>query len=327
MHAAWLPSPVTRRLGAPADGRLLLRCINPSEAALVQDRASGAVVRFRLGGSVFPPIVYYKVYLRNPVTDLGSFAPRDYTVGKPDQFYMLRRHNDGCQNEARAQSVRDVTHQVDTSLWYHRFENNGWRPIANKHLHAHDQVTRSTAARRNADFHHVAEVRRMMATTKRDHKKAQWMQRMYKPPQQTASTTAGDLGWEDLDIDEVSRPDARCAQAVCSPANACVPSLVPGISGPRSLSSILFRRRKQKCKNFSIGWISMTTSATGSRSRRRYLAPTSSAPARDKTNQDARVQPPAGSQSTQERCEPIHSLILSYSFVPVCFQEMVPPNT
>jgi hypothetical protein len=186
-----------------ATDRLLLRCINPGEAALVQDRASGAVVRFRLGGSVFPPIVYYKVYLRNPVTDLGSFAPRDYTVGKPDQFYMLRRHNDGCQNEVRAQSVRDVTQQVDTSLWYHRFENNGWRPIANKHLHAHDHVTRSTAARRNADFHHMAEVRKMVATTKRDQKKQQWMQRMYRPQQDTAST-GGELGWEDLDIDEVS---------------------------------------------------------------------------------------------------------------------------
>lgn len=212
------------------DPGLLLRCINPSEAALVQDRASGAVVRFRLGGSVFPPIVYYKVYLRNPVTDLGSFAPRDYTVGKPDQFYMLRRHNDGCQNEVRAQSVRDVTHQVDTSLWYHRFENNGWRPIANKHLHAHDQVTRSTAARRNADFHHVAEVRRMMATTKRDHKKSQWMQRMYRPPQETTSTTAGDLGWEDLDIDEVRAIIAGLYLFVIRlfPAKACAPCLFPG---------------------------------------------------------------------------------------------------
>lgn len=154
----------------------------------MQDRASGAVVRFRLGGSVFPPIVYYKVFLRNAVTDLGAFAPRDYTVGKPDQFYMLRRHNDGCQNEVRAQSVRDVTHQVDTSLWYHRFENNGWRAIANKHLHAHDQVTRSTAARRNANFHHISEVRKMMATTKRDEKKQQWMSRML-PPKPTASST------------------------------------------------------------------------------------------------------------------------------------------
>ena len=188
------------------DPGLLLRCINPTEAALVQDRASGAVVRFRLGGSVFPPIVYYKVYLRNPVTDLGAFAPRDYTVGKPDQFYQLRRHNDGCLDETRAQAVRDVTHQIDTSLWYHRFENNGWRPIANKHLQAHDQVTRRTAARRNPDFHHIAEVRKLVATTKRESKKQQWMQRMYRP--QTTPETAAS-GLEDLDVDAAEEAEMQ----------------------------------------------------------------------------------------------------------------------
>ena len=212
------------RNGGVGAHRLLLRCINPSEAALVSDRASGAVVRFRLGGSVFPPIVYYKVYLRNAVTDMGSFAPRDYTVGKPDQFYMLRRHNDGCQNDNRAQSVRDVTHQVDTSLWYHRFENNGWRPIANKHLHAHDLVTRSTAARRNPDFHHVSEVRRMMATTKRDRKKAQWMERMLGPTKTGTTTgdsnantlvlgstrgTSGGQGWDGEDIDAAEEAEMQ----------------------------------------------------------------------------------------------------------------------
>jgi hypothetical protein len=180
-----------RRL--PPPGRLLLRCINPSEAALVSDRASGAVVRFRLGGSVFPPIVYYKVFLRNAVTDLGAFAPRDYTVGKPDQFYMLRRHNDGCVNEVRAQAVRDVTHQVDTSLWYHRFENNGWRPIANKHLHAHDQVSHTTAARRNPNFHHMGEVRKMMATKKREDKRRRWIERMFRPSETRPSKDALDL--------------------------------------------------------------------------------------------------------------------------------------
>ncbi len=159
---------------------------------------------------MFPPIVYYKVFLRNAVTDLGAFAPRDYTQGKPDQYYMLRRHNAGCQSEVRAQAVRDVTHQVDTSLWYHRFENNGWRPIANKHLHANDLVTRSTAARRNADFHHMTDVRRMMATTKRERKKQQWMERMME---RKASAASGDdintgtkasttRGWDEDEIDE-----------------------------------------------------------------------------------------------------------------------------
>lgn len=221
--AQWVAVARTLTAVSRRPARLLLRCINPSEAALVADRASGAVVRFRLGGSVFPPIVYYKVYLRNAVTDLGAFAPRDYTVGKPDQFYMLRRHNDGCVNEVRAQAVRDVTHQVDTSLWYHRFENNGWRPIANKHLHAHDHVTRTTAARRNPDFHHMGEVRKLVATKKREDKKRQWMERMFKPSETHASKDTldlGSLGGSGSGLDGRCRDALRLARAHV--ARACL---------------------------------------------------------------------------------------------------------
>lgn len=46
------------RLGG--DPRLLLRAINPGEAALF-DRAAGVHLRFRLGGYTFPPSIYYKV--------------------------------------------------------------------------------------------------------------------------------------------------------------------------------------------------------------------------------------------------------------------------
>ena len=42
------------------DPRLLMRAINPGEAALF-DRAAGVQVRFRLGGYTFPPSIYYKV--------------------------------------------------------------------------------------------------------------------------------------------------------------------------------------------------------------------------------------------------------------------------
>lgn len=43
------------------DPRLMLRAINPREAALA-DAAAGIHVRFRLGGSVFPPLVFYKIF-------------------------------------------------------------------------------------------------------------------------------------------------------------------------------------------------------------------------------------------------------------------------
>eukprot|EP00960_Hanusia_phi_P034760 751272-Hanusia_phi.AAC.1 len=163
------------------DPSLLLKSINPSEAALVQDRASGAVVRFRLGGSVFPPVVYYKIFVRSPVTDLGSFAPRDYTAGKPNQFYLLQRHNDASVDDNRNQTMREVTELVDRGGWYKRYENNGWRPIANKLLFNVDPVTARTSEQRKPDFHHSCTMRKHMALAKRLKKKKEWMSRMYKP--------------------------------------------------------------------------------------------------------------------------------------------------
>jgi hypothetical protein len=81
------------------DPRELLKCINPREAQLA-DAASGIHVRFRLGGTVFPPLVFYKIFTHRPVTgeawiklknsskltsllsglstDICAFCPRDY---------------------------------------------------------------------------------------------------------------------------------------------------------------------------------------------------------------------------------------------------------
>jgi len=49
------------------DPKELLRSINPGEAHIA-DAASGIHVRFRLGGTVFPPLVFYKIYTHRPVT-------------------------------------------------------------------------------------------------------------------------------------------------------------------------------------------------------------------------------------------------------------------
>jgi hypothetical protein len=141
------------------------------------------VVRFRLGGSIFPPIVYYKIFLRASVQDIGSFAPRDYTVGKPTQHYLLQRHNDAVLSESRSARVKDVTltdvtNEVEKTNWYNRFENNGWRPIANKHLHIYDAVTQRTARHCRPDFHHVAETRKLQQTKAREKRKEAWMMRM-----------------------------------------------------------------------------------------------------------------------------------------------------
>jgi hypothetical protein len=66
--------------GTPYD---LLKSINPSEASLL-DAASRCHVRFRLGGSKFPPLIYYKIFSHGGVVDINAFAPRDYMALKKE---------------------------------------------------------------------------------------------------------------------------------------------------------------------------------------------------------------------------------------------------
>lgn len=51
--------------GSPAE---LLRTIIPNEADLL-DRASGVHVKFRLGGKIFPPKIYFKIFTHRPLCD------------------------------------------------------------------------------------------------------------------------------------------------------------------------------------------------------------------------------------------------------------------
>jgi len=66
--------------GSPYD---LLKSINPAEASLL-DAASRCHVRFRLGGTKFPPLIYYKIFSHGGVVDINAFAPRDYMAMKKD---------------------------------------------------------------------------------------------------------------------------------------------------------------------------------------------------------------------------------------------------
>ncbi|RHZ41713.1 hypothetical protein DYB31_012797 [Aphanomyces astaci] len=53
------------------DPMVMLRAINPSEASLL-DASTNAQVRFRLGGSAFPPTIYYKIFTRGAVCDMNA---------------------------------------------------------------------------------------------------------------------------------------------------------------------------------------------------------------------------------------------------------------
>jgi hypothetical protein len=77
-----------RNAGDPA---LMLRSINPREASLF-DQAAGIVLRFRLGGESFPPLIYYKIFTRSPLCDVNAFAPRDYVRSKQPDAAAVNNH-------------------------------------------------------------------------------------------------------------------------------------------------------------------------------------------------------------------------------------------
>ena len=80
----------------------MLKSINPSEASLL-DAASRCHVRFRLGGTKFPPLIYYKIFSHGGVVDINAFAPRDYMalkkeVGKQSIDVRFDKHQSDKQN-------------------------------------------------------------------------------------------------------------------------------------------------------------------------------------------------------------------------------------
>lgn len=77
------------------DPRVMLRSINPREASLI-DTASKIRVRFRLGGSTFPPTIYYKMFTNAPLCDVNSFAPKDYTREKGMEAAQRHNHAEGA---------------------------------------------------------------------------------------------------------------------------------------------------------------------------------------------------------------------------------------
>mmetsp|Transcript_26675 Transcript_26675/g.43619 ORF Transcript_26675/g.43619 Transcript_26675/m.43619 type:complete len:290 (-) Transcript_26675:475-1344(-) len=153
-----------RERGNPA---LMLKSINPREAALL-DGASGARVRFRLGGDCFPPKIYYKIFVHAPCVDLGAFAPRDYT--RHFQVPPKLLHNRGETPPGGETMPQD---------WYHRVDNNGWRLMSDSLLRPGDDHVIMTSASKAKPFHYSRQRRKDDAARDRKAKKLQWLQEMY----------------------------------------------------------------------------------------------------------------------------------------------------
>ncbi len=122
--------------GLPSD---VLRTIIPNESSLL-DRAAGAVVRFRLGSSIFPPKVYFKIFTSRGICDVNAFAPRDYAHEKPlDAIQQHVKPEFIPKDRAKYnRHIRVGSTYFDTKVmtatsmdsWYKREERNPWRPLA-----------------------------------------------------------------------------------------------------------------------------------------------------------------------------------------------------
>ncbi|KAF1783436.1 IQ motif, EF-hand binding site [Phytophthora cactorum] len=118
-----------RSTGDPAR---MLRAINPSEASLL-DASMGAQVRFRLGGLAFPPTIYYKIFTRKPVCDLGAFSPKDYTVARqsaPVSHSHVKRRPGAAHDSGSSENDHEETDKQPRVLFDVDFEGENWEAEA-----------------------------------------------------------------------------------------------------------------------------------------------------------------------------------------------------
>lgn len=172
----------------------MLRSVNPREAALV-DVASGVRVRFRLGGTTFPPSMYYKLFTNASVCDLNSFAPRDYTdpttklplapggVGAPSSGGVLLTSLSVGSSHFQARlagplgagaSVTESGDVVAPPTWYRRQDNNGWRLVVSATLESGELKGKAGGPR-----HFSRAVRASEAALARKQRKRAWLKKMY----------------------------------------------------------------------------------------------------------------------------------------------------
>ncbi|KAJ3083642.1 hypothetical protein HDU99_007655 [Rhizoclosmatium hyalinum] len=152
-----------REAGNPC---FLLKYVNPKESKLI-DSACGIHVRFRLGGTTFPPTIYYKIFIHHKLVDMNAFSPRDYT--KTKQLLPRQLFTKGY----------DIEDHNNTG-WYQRIENNGWRPIVERNWKDEllDDTTTRTAAKK-VKFHHLKFKRREELEKMKKLRKLEWMRKLY----------------------------------------------------------------------------------------------------------------------------------------------------
>lgn len=180
---------VNKLQGAPQD---LLRTIVPHESELL-DRAAGALVRFRLGGSIFPPKVYFKVFTHRGVCDVNAFAPRVYAKEKMVEAFQANIKSEFIPKDRQKYNTNirvggsyfgtKVNSSTSTDEWYRREENNDWRPIASQSFE--DILTppwlrESLSKKEPAPFHFSRLKRKIDVQKAKKKRRRMWLMKAYR---------------------------------------------------------------------------------------------------------------------------------------------------
>lgn len=189
--------------GAPAD---LLRSIISGEADIL-DRAAGVHVRFRLGGAIFPPKIFFKIFTHRPLCDVNAFAPRDYTAERnPDAISANNKSQHLKKRVVKTPGIKVGVKYFETILtttnpkgidnWYRREENNHWRPIAS---HIFETIAAPPWFKETAHiskptlFHHSRLHRQQDLEKMKRRKKREWMMKMYGFSAKQGTSSTGSL--------------------------------------------------------------------------------------------------------------------------------------
>ncbi|KAJ3101151.1 hypothetical protein HDU97_001617 [Phlyctochytrium planicorne] len=168
------------RFREKGDPKKLLKFVNPKEAQLI-DGASGIHVRFRLGGTKFPPTIYYKIFVHSRMVDMNAFSPRDYT-----------KEAKQLQPKVLFTNVQPLpSGNPENGGWYKRYENNGWRPVSDRVWdERNDEITQATSEL-PVTYHFSKLRRRQELERKRKQKKLKWLRAMYEEGRRVADAKQG----------------------------------------------------------------------------------------------------------------------------------------
>ena len=187
---------VVKLKGAPAD---LLKTIIPNESGFL-DKAAGVHVRFRLGGSIFPPKIFFKIFTHKPICDVNSFAPRDYKNEKNIEAYQLNNKLDNLNFKSKKVDINNIrvgNKYFDTIVstsygaatdnnnnnWYRREERNPWRSISSQifdHIETPIWFRDSPHIDKPKPFHYSRQKRQEEVIKEKKFRKRQWMMKAYR---------------------------------------------------------------------------------------------------------------------------------------------------